>query len=216
MVLAQAASLIDESAFEQAEKLVREQYPFKPRKKGKKKPGGRKENSVIVLVNSPESRKYSQPESLRIFSEDGYIDRYSGNKLVCPSALYALSVALPSVFPWFGKRAHSHQGLWDLFPTIDHVIPVSCGGEDVRANWVTTSMTLNMFKSNKSMDSLGWSVCSMETSSDWDGLTSWYANYSETNTEVAKVRNNIGWHEAMIRMKRENCAAGNIGNQAET
>jgi len=124
-------------------------------------------------VPEPAQRNYSQKDALLLFSEDGYIDRYSGEKLVCPSALYAISAAIPEAFPYLGKRLNSHQAFWDLFPSLDHIAPVSTGGLDERSNWVTTSMSTNMKKSNVSLNDLGWKIHPAGSMEEWDGLVGW-------------------------------------------
>jgi hypothetical protein len=57
-----------------------------------------------------------------------------------------------------------------LFPTIDHVIPVSHEGTDDERNQVTTSMLLNAQKANFTVDELGWSLRPPGDPAEWDGL----------------------------------------------
>lgn len=199
IVLSEVAKLLTKGDKTKASDLIEKNYPFEDWKKPiSKKRANEGMKSVPMTVDAPEARKYTQKESLKVFSEDGYVDRYSGEKLITPSALYAIFYSLPEVFPWDGARSRSHQGLWDLFPTIDHVHPVSLGGEDVRENWVTTSMTLNMRKSNESMSDLGWSIHDEGDFQDWDGLVSWYVSYCALHSGTDKVRNNTGWHKATL------------------
>ena len=200
LVLAKVASLLTEGNTTNASSLLKDHYPFEPWEPphGKRRPE-KVSGSVPNSVENPETRKYSQKESLEVFYEDGYLDRYSGSRLVCPAALYAITYALPDEFPWGRARKNSHQGLWDLFPTIDHVEPVSRGGADVRKNWVTTSMTMNMRKGNESMSQLGWSIHKAGDIAEWDGLVSWYVTYARDNPDVASVLNNKGWHKATIK-----------------
>jgi hypothetical protein len=42
--------------------------------------------------------------------------------------------------------------LWDLFPTIDHVMPGTGGGPDTEQNWVTTSKLFNPAKGNFTLE----------------------------------------------------------------
>jgi hypothetical protein len=78
------------------------------------------------------------------------VDRYSGLPLVFPGVLRLLSRLLPQEFPFHPnwKMAETHPAYWELFPTIDHVLPVSRGGVDSDVNWVTTSMLRNAAKAN--------------------------------------------------------------------
>src|SRR6476659_7172468 len=75
-------------------------------------------------------RKYSEHQMTSVFIRDGFLDRYSGAKLVFPGALRLLSRLMPEEFPahpnW--KMAVSHIVYWELFPTVDHIFPVARGG----------------------------------------------------------------------------------------
>jgi len=118
---------------------------------------------------------------MEVFIRDGFVDRYNGERLLFPGTLRLLSLVLPEVFPahpnW--KMSESHIMYWELFPTIDHIIPISRGGKDEISNWVTTSMLRNQAKSNWTLDELGWELCEPGRISDWDGMTSWFLNYTQ-------------------------------------
>jgi hypothetical protein len=90
-----------------------------------------------------------------------------------------LSKILPREFPahpnW--KMSVTHMVYWELFPTIDHVIPVARGGPDSEENWVTTSMVRNAGKSNWTLEELGWTLKPFDPVSAWDGLMGWFVDY---------------------------------------
>lgn len=100
-----------------ARQLLQAHYPFQPLPKAK--------------------RSYTLRQSLAIFERDGFIDRYKGTRLIYPGALYLLLALLPEDFPahrnW--KMDGTHLAFWELCPTIDHVVPVACGGADDESNW---------------------------------------------------------------------------------
>ena len=77
-------------------------------------------------------RKITLFQSIQVFLRDGFVDRYTGKRLVNPAVLRLIAALLPNDFPahphW--KLSESHIGFWELFPTIDHVVPVTRGGED--------------------------------------------------------------------------------------
>ena len=87
--------------------------------------------------------------------------------------LRVLSILLPYEFPYHPnwKVEVTHPAFWELFPTIDHEIPVSSGGLDEQSNWVTTSQLMNAEKANWSLDQLGWRLLDPAPSGEWDGLT---------------------------------------------
>ena len=122
---------------------------------------------------------------MRVFLRDRFVDRYSGARLVFPGTLRLLSVVMPVEFPahpsW--KMDETHLAYWELFPTIDHVVPVARGGADDETNWVTTSMVRNAAKSNWLLEELGWSIREPEQNGAWDGLVGWCLEFVGAHPE---------------------------------
>lgn len=108
-----------------------------------------------------------------MFLRDGFIDRYSGKRLVNPGILKCITFFFPEEFPYHPhwKMSHCHNAYWELLPTVDHIIPIARGGSDSPENWVTTSMLNNSIKSNWTLEELRWNVCACGNLSEWDGLT---------------------------------------------
>ena len=81
-------------------------------------------------------------------SPDGFVDRYTVARLALPAALRTLSILLPDEFPFHPscKMEITHPAYWELYATIDHVVPVTRGGADDLSNWVTTSQARNSAK----------------------------------------------------------------------
>jgi hypothetical protein len=131
---------------------------------------------------------------------DGFVDRYSGLRLVNPGVLRLLSALLPRDFPahpnW--KMSESHVAFWELFPTIDHVVPVARGGADEPSNWVTTSMFLNSAKSNALLDEIGWTLYPAGTLESWDGLTQWLMDYCSQSNDLADLEATAPNHRKYI------------------
>ncbi|MGH9957546.1 MAG: HNH endonuclease [Pyrinomonadaceae bacterium] len=143
-------------------------------------------------------RRYSELEAIRVFVRDGFTDRYSANRLVFPGALRVLSLNVPSALPfqknW--KMTETHPAYWELFPTIDHVVPVARGGPDTEANWVTTSMLRNSAKGNWTLDELGWHLLPPHNLKEWDGLLGWFRRYVERQSQIFKDPYIRRWYEA--------------------
>jgi hypothetical protein len=129
-----------------------------------------------ALRVSASKRNYSKAQSFRVFVRDGFIDRYTGDKLVFPGVLRLLSLMMPTKFPFHPnwKVSETHPAYWELFPTVDHVIPVARGGLDEEANFVTTSMLHNSAKAHWTLGELGWSLHDKGNFHDWDGLLGWF------------------------------------------
>ena len=164
-----------------AASIIRERYPF------------------IPYTNA--GRNYTPYQSLQIFLQDGFLDRYSGQKLVNPAALRLLSALLPNEFPahrnW--KQSESHIAFWELFPTIDHVIPVARGGKDHSDNWVTTSMLRNSAKSNSMLDEIGWSLHPAGQLDSWDGLTNWAIEYVDGTADLESLTEEASRHKTYVQ-----------------
>ena len=92
-----------------ARETLRSRYPFVP---------------VEKIV-----RSFSVQQSMDLFTRDGFIDRYTGNRLINPGVLRLLHVLLGNDFPTHphGKYSETHIAFWELFPTVDHRVPVSAG-----------------------------------------------------------------------------------------
>ncbi|MCR6633011.1 MAG: HNH endonuclease [Magnetospirillum sp.] len=154
-VLAEICAAIDRDDLSGAQVVLAARYPHVPTPKTK--------------------RQYSVQDCMRVFVRDGFVDRYSGERLVFPAALRLLSRILGDAFPvhknW--KMEETRCAYWELFPTIDHVQPVAQGGADADENWVTTSMLHNSVKAHWTLSQLKWSLYPPGNVHEWDGLAHW-------------------------------------------
>ncbi len=143
-------------------------------------------------------RKYTVTQATRLFMRDGYIDRYTGARLVNPAVLRLLSTRLPREFPFHShwKMTETHPAYWELFPTIDHVVPIAPGGPDSEDNWVTTSMLRNSAKANWTLEELGWTLHPPGDYSRWDGLTGWLIRYVEKHGQKHQEPYVVRWYKA--------------------
>jgi hypothetical protein len=144
------------------------------------------------------TRNFTEIEALRVFVRDGFLDRYSGNRLLFPPVLRVLSSILPTEFPFHRnwKMSETHQSYWELFPTLDHIVPVARGGADNDANMVSTSMLRNSAKSNWTLEELGWSLLPPGDINQWDGMLSWFMGFVGQNTQIAKDKYIYRWYRA--------------------
>lgn len=143
-------------------------------------------------------RVYGPAEALRVFVRDGFVDRYSGARLVFPPVLHIIHRACPDVFPhhpaW--RTDATHPAFNELAATIDHVIPVTLGGRDDESNWVTTSMARNFAKSNFTLQELGWELRPPGDLQQWDGMLAWYVSYVARRSEVRRSSAIGRWFKA--------------------
>ena len=156
-IIARVCNAVSVGAMDAAAAILANDYPFTP------------------LENV--GRRYTATQCTMIFVRDGFIDRYSGQRLVFPGALRLLSKLLPAEFPfqpnW--KTDACHFAFYELFPTVDHILPVSRGGADAEPNWVSTSMIRNAAKANFTIEELGWSLLPPGNLHEWDGGIRWFA-----------------------------------------
>lgn len=172
---------IGNSDLEAAKQIIKTGYPFEPPK-----------------PISSQSRKYSELEKTKLFLRDGFIDRYSGEKLVFPPVLRLLSKLMPEEIPYHShwKMSECHFAFWQLYPTIDHIEPVARGGVNEESNWVCTSQLKNSIKSNWTLEELGWELHPPGDLKNWDGLTRWYLDYTESNPDLLQDQYLSTWHKA--------------------
>lgn len=177
----QAACLLVETGdIAGANDVINARYPFQPLSKS--------------------GRSYTPRTMTKIFVRDGFLDRYTGDRLVYPPALRLLSHYLPEAFPYHknGKMTVGHYAYWELFPTIDHVKPVALGGPDIEDNWVCCSMLTNSIKSNWTLEQLRWTLLPSGDFSSWDGMIFWFVGRVAQDPNALKSSYLQGWHRAAL------------------
>lgn len=164
--LAEACGALTAGDSSAAESFIHERYPFVP--------------------FSRASRSVSMKRVMRIYVRDGFIDRYSGRRLVFPGSLRLMSELMPTAFPYHPnwRTDECHFAYWEYFPILDYVKPISRGGIDIDDNLVTTSAVRNAAKANFSLDELGWSLRPSGDLGEWDGLMGWFLDMSARHSAV--------------------------------
>ena len=163
-----------------------------------------KEASAKEIINQEyphtqveiDKRTYTMAQKMNQFLRDGFIDRYSGQKLLNPGILKIISHYFPDDFPYHPhwKMTETHIAYWELTPTIDHIYPIAKGGEDDESNWVTTSMKNNSIKSNYTLDELQWKLYPRGEIVEWDGLTSVFLKLVEKDKELLEDHYIRSWY----------------------
>jgi len=144
-------------------------------------------------------RHCTPTEAVSVFLGDGFIDRYSGQRLVFPGVLRLLHLRLPSQFPfqknW--KMTETHMAYWQLFPTVDHEVPIARGGKSEPDNWVSTSMLRNSAKANWLLEELGWTLHPAGDLNQWDGMADWFIRETKKAPECLRDAYLRSWHIAL-------------------
>ena len=172
---------------ENSKRIIREEYPFTP--------------------FQPDKRSYTMTEKMKIFIRDGFIDRYSGDRLINPGVLKIITFYCPNEFPYHphGKMTEGHVAYWELFPTIDHIVPIARGGKDTIENWVTTSMLHNQVKNNWTLEQLNWTLYAPSNYEDWDGLTAKFVQFVLQRPELLQDKYISSWFRASQSALKETC-----------
>ncbi|MDO5557037.1 MAG: HNH endonuclease [Clostridia bacterium] len=168
--LIEAINLLNTGRNDLAEQIINNKYPFN------------------AIKNS--GRNYTIKQMMEQFFIDGFIDRYSGKRLINPGMLRALSEMMPSVFPYQAhwKTDECHIAYWDYQPTVDHIYPVSLGGKDSKENWATTSMVNNSAKSNFTLEQLNWTLKDKGDIKEWDGLSKDFIELVNKKPSLLKIK----------------------------
>lgn len=177
-IINEACTAITQGQLSSAKDVITKQYPFSP-------------------LHNP-GRRYTDHQKTEVFLSDGFVDRYSGERLVFPPVLRLLSNLMPEEFPFHKnwKMSECHLAYWQLLPTIDHVVPVSRGGADDYTNWVCTSQMRNSIKSNWLLEEIGWQLHPPGNLTEWDGLLGWFMAYAEENQQILDDSYLLSWHRA--------------------
>lgn len=162
----------------EAASILKHEYPFAP--------------------DTVTKRRYGPLKSTRVFVRDGFLDRYTGDRLIFPPVLRLISAELPDDFPchpnW--KTELTHPAFWEVGATIDHLVPVTRGGKDDETNWVTTSMARNSAKMNWRVEELGWTLRPPGDYREWDGMVGWFLDYSAAHPNVLTNQSIRAWFQA--------------------
>lgn len=169
-------SLIGEK--ENARNIIQKEYPFE-------------KHEVF-------HRTYTLKQKMNQFKADGFIDRYTGEKLINPGILKVFSFYFSDDFPYHphGKMTEGHIAYWEMFPTIDHIYPIAMGGVDEPRNWATTSMLNNAIKSNWSLELLRWELYPAGNFEEWDGLTKMFVEMVDNDECLFKDKYIKTWYNA--------------------
>jgi len=157
------------------------------------------------IENLPQKRQYSKYQMCKVFLSDGFIDRYSGDKLLFPGLIKILTIEFPDIFKYHRnwKMSETHMIYWDLFPTIDHLIPIARGGQDNENNWITTSMIRNSAKSNWTIEEIGWKLHDKGQLDNWDGLVSYFIDLTNKNIDYEKDNYVSDWKIGLLKALNE-------------
>ncbi|MBR4383255.1 MAG: hypothetical protein IKP64_06830 [Selenomonadaceae bacterium] len=145
-----------------------------------------------------DEKPLSEAAQLKIFRRDGFVDRFTGQKVFLPPVLTVLSEMLPDVFPnhpnW--KRDETHQAHEMFTATVKKIIPNRPADE---FNLATAAYKTKAAKANATLEDLGWKILSLEEIADlrWNGMTGWFMNYVDDHRDLLSVPLIARWYKAI-------------------
>lgn len=89
-----------------------------------------------------------------------------------------------------------HIAYWEIFPTIDHIHPVTRGGADSEENWVCCSMLTNSIKSNWTLEQLQWELLPPGDIREWDGMMNWFVKQVDADSSLLQNPYLKTWYRA--------------------
>jgi 5-methylcytosine-specific restriction endonuclease McrA len=134
---------------------------------------------LVEAVANPGALSHAtrQTASLRrwtaVFARDSYTCRYCERQTIAPPVLRVVSRVFPETFRFHPNWKTSETDAAYFVPSTsaDHVVPVTRGGTDARANLVTACWMCNGMKSNFLLSELHrWRLVPPAATS-WRGLT---------------------------------------------
>lgn len=184
-----ACELLLQGKDRQARELVAEAYPLDAAPKPDFNYNGLRIQEPLVTPRPKRPPSPSPRRLVELHRRDGYVDRYSGARLIAPAVLRLLGDQdhgpLRRVLPYHvnggrgkpaasGARSVCHQAGFELYASWEHVRPVRVGGEDDFTNLVTCSPDVNLEKGTET-----WEPCHLHTDlKEWDGLSTWFVEYT--------------------------------------
>jgi 5-methylcytosine-specific restriction endonuclease McrA len=111
-----------------------------------------------------------------VFVRDSFTCSYCGRRTIPPDILKLLSVRFGDTFGYQKNwKPPTHRSYWDISTSVDHVVPVSAGGDWRQlTNLATACYRCQEQKSNRSLEDLGWPL--RRVKGNWDGLARSYAS----------------------------------------
>jgi hypothetical protein len=139
-------------------------------------------------------RGLTPAERTSICHRDGFVDRLSPERwrLVYPGALRILSLELRGAIDTVVSNGtlRSYAGnapvWWDLWPTVDHLVPRAGGGTNGPDNLACVSWWRNAAKGDLSVEATGWTLQPAGDARTWDGLLGWFVDRVRRHPELAQ------------------------------
>lgn len=196
-VIMDACLALSEGGRERCGEIIRKSYPFDPRAKPREVKGreGAPRDGKAEAISCWSEDHYAK---MRVFSKDGFINRFTGEPLIFPAVLRLLSMELPRDFPFqqYWRPEGTHIAYHDLGACTTWLVPFSRGGRKEEANRVTTTMPYVLARTEMTVDEAGWRLTREAFVDEWDGMSTWYVEHVNEHQELREVNFLNLWYNA--------------------
>lgn len=186
-VIAHACAFLLQGDRVGAREVIVDQYPLDANRRIVSGYAGQRSQEAHLLPGAKRPAGPSVRKLASLHARDGYIDRYTGQRLVSPIVLKLLGHPvgpLSEVIPYHvnegrgnasnGAGYTCHQAGWEIYASYEHVRPIAVGGTDDLQNLVTSSIDTNFEKGTQT-----WEPAVLAGSlGEWDGLSGWFLQYT--------------------------------------
>ena len=181
-MISQVCRELEDADIENARLLARSAWPFDPQDATK--------------------RSMSSNQLMELWMRDGFLDRYTGQRLLYPGTLRLLGVLMPEELPYHpnGKLDECHMIHWELYPSHDHRRAAALGGSIELDNLVTCSMLTNARKGHWTLAQPDLQMHDPGRIEDWDGQTAWFVRMIEKSPSLLEKNKPLrNWHKVAQR-----------------
>ncbi len=187
-IIMDACQALSDDGVDECRRIIQKNYPFDPNARPRE---------VKVRTGQPRDIKAEAIScwledhnlKMKVFSRDGFENRFTGEPLIFPAVLRLLSKEMPRDFPFqqYWRPESTHMAYYDLGACTTPLVPLSRGGKKDEANLITTTMPYILARSDQTVEEAGWRLTREGYVDEWDGMSTWYVDYVNDNQELRKI-----------------------------
>jgi hypothetical protein len=187
-IIMDACLALSDEGIDECRRIIQMNYPFDPNAKPRevKSRESQLRDSKVEVISCWVENHIAK---MRVFSRDGFENRFTGEPLIFPAVLRLLSKALPREFPFqqYWRPEATHIAYYDLGACTNLLIPLSRGGKNEEENLITTTMPYILARTDQTVEEAGWRLTREGFVDEWDGMSTWYVEYITEHQELREI-----------------------------